>query len=1339
MKTNKAEQARLEELQSYSILNTATESDFDNITQLIANICETPIATVTLINSDRAWCKSSVGLKEEHKQQIAFCVKAMDAKDICIVPDTLLDPHFSSNPMVIGEPYIRFYAGIPLISPNGQALGALAVKDYRPRELTNIQIEALKTLAAQVMMLLETRRQRHVLEQVSQERDLINQKLTLQSERLEKEREFLRALLENLNEGIVACDENGKLSLFNRTTREIHGLIEEKLPPEEWAQHYDLYLADGKTRMPIEQIPLFRAYRGEKVVDEELVIHPRNKPPRVVKCNGQPILKADGKKLGAVVAMRDVTEQKAKDVALAKSEAKLAAIFNQSYIFQGLAEADGTVIDINDLALNASGYQREEEVGKKLWESSWWNKDPKVVAEMHAIVQKGLSGEITHGASDYFIASGERRQTEFVLSPIRDEHGALAYLLISGQDVTDRKKSEIELAKVNRALRLLSSSVELLIRAESESQLLKDVCDLIVKVGGYEMAWVGYSIYDSEKTIKPIAHSGNISYLKKIKLSWADDVDVGKGPAARAIREAKAVVIEDAMADASFAPWAAAALKSGYKGVICLPLMHNDSVFGVIAMYAKTQIEIMHSEIKLLQELADDLAFGIMNIRAQEENQRFHVALYKMAASVSASMDQQFFLQLTKNMCEATSADLGFVAKLQDTDTPLLQTLATVKNGAVFEEFSMVLDPESYAQLTDKDSLVLTDLGFLKRLPALSRLGIQSCIGHRLTDPNGMVIGLIVVMFTTLNHESSFVSSLIKIFAARAGAELNRLNSDRHMREQASLLDKAQDAIIVRDLDNRVHFWNLGAERLYGWTKEEAIGASIESLLYPDPTHFNSAMEKLLKNGEWNGEIEQHTKFTEKLMVESHWTLVYDDEGLMQSVFTINTNITERKAAADKIQYLAFYDPLTKLPNRTLLLDRLKHALNSCARNHLYGALLFIDLDNFKSLNDTLGHDIGDLLLIRIGERLKTCVRATDSVARFGGDEFVIMLENLSPSLTDAALITKTIAEKVLNSLNQPLSLGEYEHQSSASIGITLFSDHERNVSELLKHADLAMYQAKAMGRNALRFFDPTMQSEVTSKVSLETDLRQSLIKNQLSLHYQPQVNDEGVIVGAEALLRWHHPDRGMVSPAMFIPIAEETRMILPIGYWVLETACTKLAEWAKQDKTAKLTLAVNVSVRQFRQTDFVDQVFGILDRTDVNPNKLKLELTESLFAENLDDIIQKMHRLKEKGICFSLDDFGTGYSSLSYLKLMPLDQLKIDRSFVRDILEDANDATIAFSIIGLAQSLGLEVIAEGVETESQREFLYKSGCNLFQGYLFSQPLASEPFETYLMGEKLLK
>ncbi|HXP97981.1 MAG TPA: EAL domain-containing protein [Telmatospirillum sp.] len=439
----------------------------------------------------------------------------------------------------------------------------------------------------------------------------------------------------------------------------------------------------------------------------------------------------------------------------------------------------------------------------------------------------------------------------------------------------------------------------------------------------------------------------------------------------------------------------------------------------------------------------------------------------------------------------------------------------------------------------------------------------------------------------------------------------------------------------------------------------------------------------------------------------------------------------ERRKAQEKITELAFFDQLTGLPNRILLIDRLKQAVNS--RSERYGALLFIDLDDFKTLNDTLGHDKGDLLLKQVAERLTASVRTEDTVARFGGDEFVLVLPSLNEVEADAAAHVETVGEKVLAALNQLYALGDVAYRCTPSIGVTLFKGQAVSVDDLLKQADLAMYKSKAAGRNTIRFFDPAMQAAVIERVSLEADLNEGLQQGQFSLHYQPQiVGDEGGVVGAEVLLRWRHPDRGMVSPAEFIPVAEETGLILPLGEWVLETACRQLAAWARQPDMAHLTLAVNVSARQFHEADFVSQVMAVIERTGANPQRLKLELTESLLVANVQDIIEKMVALKAKGTNFSLDDFGTGYSSLSYLKRLPLEQLKIDQSFVRDVLTDPNDAAIARTIVALAQSLGLGVIAEGVETEEQRDFLAGLGCHAYQGYFFSRPLTLETFEDFV-------
>ncbi|MDD5249366.1 MAG: EAL domain-containing protein [Rhodocyclaceae bacterium] len=452
-------------------------------------------------------------------------------------------------------------------------------------------------------------------------------------------------------------------------------------------------------------------------------------------------------------------------------------------------------------------------------------------------------------------------------------------------------------------------------------------------------------------------------------------------------------------------------------------------------------------------------------------------------------------------------------------------------------------------------------------------------------------------------------------------------------------------------------------------------------------------------------------------------------------LYGASRDISERKAAAEEIQELAFYDPLTRLPNRRLLLDRLQQALVSSARGERGGALLFIDLDNFKTLNDTLGHDIGDLLLQQVAQRLVTCVREGDTVARLGGDEFIVMLEGLSENPQQAASQAELVGEKIRATLNHSYLLAGRHHRSTQSIGVTLFGGERATVEDLLKRADLAMYQAKAAGRATLRFFDPKMQAAVTARAALEIDLHQGLLHGQFLIYYQAQVDGRGRVTGAEALVRWQHPRRGLVSPADFIPLAEETGLILAIGQRVLETACAQLVAWAARRETAHLTVAVNVSARQFRHADFVDQVLAVLDYSGASPERLKLELTESLLLEDVDDVIAKMAALKAKGVEFSLDDFGTGYSSLSYLKRLPLYQLKIDQSFVRDILTDPNDAAIARTIVALAQSMGLGVIAEGVETEKQREFLARIGCHACQGYLFSRPVPLPEFERFLAGE----
>jgi len=457
-----------------------------------------------------------------------------------------------------------------------------------------------------------------------------------------------------------------------------------------------------------------------------------------------------------------------------------------------------------------------------------------------------------------------------------------------------------------------------------------------------------------------------------------------------------------------------------------------------------------------------------------------------------------------------------------------------------------------------------------------------------------------------------------------------------------------------------------------------------------------------------------------------------DPHGSISGGIAIVHDVSKRKQAESEVQNLAYYDPLTHLPNRRLLQDRLEHAASLIARNKNKGALLFLDLDNFKNLNDSLGHDIGDILLQQVAERLVSCVRDSDTVARLSGDEFVIIIEDLSADKDEVITHIQKVGDKILASLNNPYRLANYTYHCTASIGVTIIrADHASN-DDLLKQADIAMYQSKKMGKNTISLFEESMQEEITTRVGMESDLRNALKEKQFSLSYQPQVSHENKVVGTEVLLRWLHPQHGLISPLDFIPLAEETGLIVPIGQWVIETACEQLKQWQDIALFKDLQIAVNVSAKQFHQADFVANVMQAVNQYQIKPDNLKLELTESLVLNDIEDTIKKMFALREIGIRFSMDDFGTGHSSLSSIKKLPLDQLKIDQSFVRDIAVDADDAVIVQTIIAMATNLGMEIIAEGVETELQREFLEQHGCYFYQGYLYSKPLPLDEFELFI-------
>lgn len=1062
--TDHAERRRLDALTACAVLDTRPDVQVDRLTRLAAQVCGTPIAFASFIDASRQWLKSATGIAglSEFPRGTGFCERTIAGNGPFMMSDIDLSVGVSDHPLVLANPHVRMYAGVPLRTQTGFAVGTLAVMDTRPHTLSPEAFDALETLATQIMAHIERQHQREQVESKRQrladqlqatqrmagigtwEFDVATQRLnwsdevyaihevprgtpltvgqalefyapewrthileafeacltqgrpfdeelqvttargqqvwvrsigragldqqgqvvqvhgafqdisarkrateetrrlasrlsaTLESmtdgvfaldqnwrftymnreaghlltrdtnavvgkrlwdefpgtetseigdayrravahnvtvefdtyytplaswfevraypsddgltvyfrdvtqrKQLEQEREhqreFLDALLESLSEGIVACDEHGTLSVFNRVTRELHGLPQEPLPPDEWGARYNLFAADGVMPLAMDNIPLFRALRGEIVKDAAMVIAPVGRPRRLVQCNGQAIATVSGRKLGAVVAMHDITE---------------------------------------------------------------------------------------------------------------------------------RDRSERLLMQRTRALHLRSRCSEALIRIQNEQDLLHEICNIAVDGAGYRMAWVGYAVDAPEKPVSVQCHAGwTDGYLNSIHLSWDENRTDGKGPAGRVIRSGEAIFSDDLSRDESFRTWAAAAAARGYKGGVWLPLKNERRTFGVLSLYADEVRPISDEELALLQGLANDLAFGIGSIRAQDERRRLQSALLKVAAAVSASSGNEFFEQLVRNMTEALGADAGFMAVLQSGDPPSLRIIAGVRDGQALPAAEYdIRETPCAALLHDEQWVIHSGLSARSDLSApLIAPGMEACVGRQLVDCDGRVIGCLFVLFDHRLDDTDFVTSTLRIFSTRAAAELDRQHADARIREQASLLDKAQDAIIVRSIDHRILYWNKSAERLYGWAADEAIGQRINELFYPDDTAFRIATQQVLATGEWTGEITQRRKDGSSLTVEGHWTLLTDADGKPRSVLAINTDITHRLAVEAQLEQAQRLEAVGQLTGGVA---------------HDFNNLLTVILGNSELLMEKLGDN----------DRLRMLADMTRTAAQRGAD-----------------------------------------------------------------------------------------------------------------------------------------------------------------------------------------------------------------------------------------------------------------------------------------------------------------------------------------------------------------
>ncbi len=565
---------------------------------------------------------------------------------------------------------------------------------------------------------------------------------------------------------------------------------------------------------------------------------------------------------------------------------------------------------------------------------------------------------------------------------------------------------------------------------------------------------------------------------------------------------------------------------------------------------------------------------------------------------------------------------------------------------------------------------------------------------------------------------------------------LNKLSESEQNLQQA--LDYAQIAHWSFPYKGESATWSPQMYHLLGLS--ENVSASPEVLCNIMKAEYQQSFLTAIKRCFETGE-EHHIEYQiirpnngAVRWIECRGKVHYSKDGTPAKMSGFVQDITERKEYEHQITQLAYYDPLTLLPNRRLLLDRLNQSIVMSDRHAFFNALLFIDIDNFKTVNDSHGHEYGDSLLQQASARIQKCIRKGDTLARIGGDEFIIILSEMGGNEVEASMKAEIVTHKVLNVLSLPYTINKHQFESSASIGIILFNDSSVSASELLKRADISMYQAKKSGKSSICFYDPQMHKEITTRLNLEKELRTALREQQFELYYQPQVDYQNIVTGGEVLIRWIHPAKGLINPDDFIPIAEDSGLIIPIGEWVLKVACEQLSRWKENASTDHLTLSVNVSYKQFREPNFVSLVSNLVKDYGVTPGKLKLELTESVFVDKMELTVAQVEALEELGVQLSLDDFGTGYSSLQYLRRLPLSQLKIDRSFVDELETNLNDQSIVKTIILMASSLGMDVIAEGVETFEQRDYLANNGCNLYQGYFFSKPIPINQFETYLMS-----
>lgn len=972
---------------------------------------------------------------------------------------------------------------------------------------------------------------------------------------------------------------------------------------------------------------------------------------------------------------------------------------------------------VDDRWLSMLGYRRGEiSLEPDTWLELMHPDDRLATAHAFDLISRGDRGtyqcdfRLRHKQGHWVWVQSQGKVVE------RGPHGEPYRMVGTHSEITDRKFTEIQLQRQHRLLQAVNRAQGLYIGSTETAGVFSDLLEDLLGVTQCEYGFIG-EVADPQASatglrmhaMTNIAWNPEMEALYQRMASGGALFDSPNSLVGVSLRSLQPVLSNQAGSD----PRSAVELPAGHLAMhnfLGLPVLLDGQAVAMVGL-ANQPGGFRTEDIAFLQPLINAIAqiFQARRLKAAQERSAadLTVALDAMGQGILRVDRTGRVAFYNRRLLEL----LDLPADLLDRRPHFNEMVAyQARQGQFGQSFDLV-SAEARDYVADAARTA-------------NAMGVQvPSVYHRRT-----LDGRVLEVHTRFLPEGGMVRTFLDVTDTHATQDALRA-SEAQSRALADRLSALLEALpdVLLEVDESGTLLHVGQQRrdLLVAPHDEMIGRRMAEYLPPDVlTGTMAALQEAKVRGTSSG-----FQYALQLPSGLHWFELSVarqplSPGETQQRFVLLVrDVTSRKRAEHEVQRLAYHDDLTGLPNRRLLQDRLQMALVAAHRQSRHGALLFIDLDNFKDLNDTQGHDQGDRLLEQVSQRLKHAVRACDTVARLGGDEFVVMLEDLHADTATAAQQAETLGLKILHSLNDtPYALERKLHVSTCSIGLALFGEASDTVDDLLKRADLAMYRAKLEGRNTLRFFDPDMQSQAHRRAALESDLRLALEQGQLSLHYQPVVNAAGVCTGAEALLRWMHPARGMVSPAEFIPVAEQSGLIIPLGRWVLETACRQLREWAAAPVRRHWTLAVNVSALEFRHPEFVPHTLETLERLGTHADRLKLELTESLLLQDVPEITRRMGLLKDRGVRFSLDDFGTGYSSLGYLKRLPIDQLKIDQSFVRDVLIDPEDGAIVRAILTLAQSLGMGVVAEGVETTDQFDFLVRHGCQSFQGYLFGRP-----------------